>query len=227
MRELSADPMGRSEPAAERSPPEPQPEEVRVVHADWGVLAKAFSDDSGGVLWYLHAPTGRVVRSIESEHRPQVFSPDDGYLAIERARSKEQYRWMEQFITRVADREAAAELSHAIAGKRAFQRFKTVLSMYPGLFEEWQSFRAEQLGRHIRSWLRAHGLSVPEPRFGAAAGRDSASGRSPPVRPSPFEAALDGLPEVDLESLIVVARFLLCRARALDLEWDDREVGAD
>ena len=28
----------------------------RLVQADWGVLAKAFSDDSGGVQWYLHAP---------------------------------------------------------------------------------------------------------------------------------------------------------------------------
>ncbi len=227
MRELRADPGGRAEPAAERSPPEAQPERLRVVHADWGVLAKAFSDDSGGVQWYLQAPTGRVVRSVESEHRLQVFSPDDGYLAIERARSKEQYRWMEQFIVRVGDREAAAELSHSIAGKRAFQRFKAVLLMYPGLFEEWQSFRAEQLGRHIRSWLRAHGLSVPEPRFGAAAGRDGAPGRPPPVRPSPLEAALEGLPEADLERLIVAARFLLSRARALDLEWDDRELGTD
>lgn len=195
-----------------------------MVHADWGVLAKAFSDDSGGVQWYLHAPTGRVVRAVESEHQLHVFSPDDGYLAIERARSKEQYRWMEQFIARMEDRELAAELSHAIAGKRAFQRFRAVLCEYPIQYEEWLSYRAEQLARHIRSWLRAHGLSVPEPRFGSAA-RDSSPARPLPHL-APLEAAVEGLPPGDLERLVLVARFLLWRARALDLDWDDPVPGA-
>jgi hypothetical protein len=197
----------------------------RLVQADWGVLAKAFSDDSGGVQWYLHAPTGRVVRAVESEHQLQVFAPDDGYLAIERARSKEQYRWMEQFISRMEDRELAAELSHAIAGKRAFQRFKAVLNEYPGQFEDWQSFRAEQLGRHIRSWLRAHGLAVPEPRFTPVA-RESAPAKAPPHL-APLEAAVEGLTRTDLESLVLVARFLLWRSRALDLEGDDPPLGSD
>lgn len=200
-----------------------------MVHADWGVLAKAFSDDTGGVQWYLHAPTGRVVRAVESEHQLHVFSVDDGYLAIERARSKEQYRWMEQFISRMEDRELAAELAHAIAGKRAFQRFRAVLSEYPGQYEEWQSFRAEQLARHIRSWLRAHSLSVPEPRFGSGAGngaRESGPGRQAPHL-APLEAAVEGLPPADLERIVVVARFLLWRSRALDLDWDDPGVGSD
>ncbi len=199
---------------------------LRVVPADWRLLAKAFSDDTGGVQWYVHALTGRIVRTVEGEPPRQGVSPQQGYLAIERARSKEQYRWMEQFIGGLSDPELAAELSQAVAGKRAFQRFKAVLWLYPEQLEEWQSFRAEQLARHIRSWLRAHGLSVPEPRAETAI-RDSHVEGPPPRHLVPLEVAMAGLPTEDLEDLLAAGRFLLGRARALELEWDDRELGAD
>lgn len=184
------------------------------VLADLGLLAKAFSDDTGGIQWYLHVPTGRVLRATESPHDPSPFTAEDGYLAIERARSKEQYRWMERYITRLEDRALAAQLAHAIAGKQAFQRFKLVLSEHPGRLEDWQEARAEELARHMRLWLDAHHLVVPPFRPPPPAPAALAEGSANPLVES-FEEALEDLCQEDLETLITAATFLLFRqARA-------------
>lgn len=180
------------------------------VPADLGLLAKAFSDDTGGVQWYLHVPTGRVLRATEGPHELSPFSVEDGYLAIERARSKEQYRWMERYIMRLEDRALAARLSHAIAGKQAFQRFKLVLAEHPGRLEDWQEARAEELARHMRLWLDAHHLVVPPPRPPVPAPEALAEGNASPLVES-LEHALDDLCQEDLETMITVARYLLFR----------------
>lgn len=189
------------------------------VRADWRLLARAFSDDTAGVQWYLHVPTGRVLRATESPTDPRVFSVDDGFLAIERARSKEQYRWMERYIMQLDDRELAAELSHAIAGKRAFQRFKSVLAENPGRLEEWQSFRAAELTRHMHLWLDAHDLVVPweepsSPRFAPT------GARAPTPHLHTFEMALVDLGIEDLEILLTTASFLFRRGRERDAQED-------
>jgi hypothetical protein len=154
----------------------------------------------------------------------QVGATDSGLLALERARSKEQYRWMERFIMQLDDRQLAAELAHAIAGKRAFQRFKAVLAGHPRRLGEWQSFRAVELARHIHAWLDAHHLAVPwhDPADRSARLHDE--------RPTPsltrFEEALNSLSADELENLLVVASFLFCKGRERDAQ-DDAGISAE
>jgi hypothetical protein len=184
------------------------------VRTDWGRLATAFSDDTSGVCWYLHLPTGDVVRAVEGEEAAKL-GDTAGFLTVERVRSKEQYRWMERYIMRLADRTLAAELSHAIAGKRAFQRFKAVLAERPGRSGEWYSFRSEQLARHMRAWLDAHGLFVPrQPHAIPQADADDAPASERPTARALLDAMIDDLDAEALEALLDLAEFLSANARA-------------
>lgn len=207
---------------AERTDPEP-----RIVRANWALLAAAFGDDTPGVRWYLHTVTGELVRVVEDERTLATFLAE-GYLAIERARSKEQYRWMERYIAAVADRALAAELSHAIAGKQAFQRFRAVLAKHPGRTDEWYTFRGKQLARYMRAWLAAHDIVVPRHPPNMPVGLAPAAGLSidgedaddgPLTRREQLEVLITQLSFDDLESLLALAELLELNAYARRIQY--------
>lgn len=186
----------------------------RKVRASWGLLAAAFSDDTAGVRWYLHAQTGEIVRVVEDDGAPGRYL-DAGFLGIERARSKEQYRWMERYIAGLDDRELAAELSRAISGKQAFHRFKAALGGRPGRTDEWYTFRSGQLTRYMRAWLRAHDIQIPlDAPFTAfdVEPDERDPGQSPQLER--LEAAIADLPAQELDALLALAELLRLNARA-------------
>jgi Uncharacterised protein family (UPF0158) len=186
----------------------------RKVRASWGLLAAAFSDDTAGVRWYLHAQTGEIVRVVEDDGSPGRYL-DAGFLGIERARSKEQYRWMERYIAGLDDRELAAELSRAISGKQAFHRFKAALGSRPGRTDEWYTFRSGQLTRYMRAWLRAHNIQIPlDAPFTAfdVEPDEREPGQSPHLER--LETAIADLPAQELDSLLALAELLRLNARA-------------
>lgn len=193
---------------------EPRSLSPRIVRASWGLLAAAFSDDTAGVRWYLHPETGEIVRVVESTCLPGAYH-EAGFIGIERARSKEQYRWMERYIAGLDDRGLAAELSRAITGKLAFHRFRAALAAHPGLTDRWLEFRSGQLLRYMHAWLQAQGLVVPQDTLPAPL----PLGDDEPVPPSAgqrerLDAAAADLTVRELESVLALAEMLLQGARA-------------
>lgn len=177
------------------------------VTADWDMLEIAFGDDTAGVRWYLHVQSGAVLRVQEDELAPSVFSGDSLYLFIERARSREQYRWMERFVSSLTDRALAAKLAQAIRGRQAFHRFRSTLGEHPGGNHKWLAFRTNQLTEHILSWFAAHGLVLMP--------ADSGSGQVEQVPRAPqreaearLAVAVIDLETDDLEALVALAEFL-------------------
>lgn len=176
------------------------------VPADWAMLVFAFGDDTAGVRWYLHVGSGAVLRTQEGESIGCAFYSDPGYVFIERARSREQYRWLERFIASLDDRALATKLAYAISGKQAFQRFKVTLAEHPGMSRRWFDFRHGQLIRHIDRWLAMRNLTVSSPAAPSAAMHEGLSGRDNAAR---ITHAMAGLDAEDLETLLSFAEFLL------------------
>lgn len=184
----------------------------REIHVDWGALAEAFSDDTAGVEWYLHVPTSQLLRVTVESVGPEDFSLEEGFLLIDRVRSRQQYRWMVRFIMELPDRELAAKLAQSIAGKQAFQRFRAALAGYPGRSVHWLDFRAEQLFQRMRHWLDVHDLTVARPRPTSQPADPNASLMS--GRWAHLMGAIQGLPAHDLKDLIALAEFLRANACA-------------
>lgn len=180
---------------------------LKEVTADWGMLEVAFSDDTAGVRWYLHVQTGALMRIQEDDLAPSTPAGDSLYLFIERARSREQYRWMERFVASLTDRAFAAKLAQAIHGRQAFQRFRAALGEHPGAIREWFDFRANQLAEHIHSWFAAHGLVLvpPGPASGEVEQVPASSKREAEAR---LAVAVTDLETDDLEALVALADFL-------------------
>ncbi len=176
------------------------------VPADWAMLVFAFGDDTAGVRWYLHVGSGAILRAQEGESLGFVFYSDPGYVFIERARSREQYRWLEKFIASLDDRALATKLAYAISGKQAFQRFKATLAEHQGMSRRWFDFRHGQLIRHIEKWLAMHHLTVSSPAASPVGMAEDLSGGHNAAR---ITRATVGLDAEDLEDLLSFAEFLL------------------
>ena len=59
--------------------------------------------------------------------KAKVAATPEAFLRVDPASSREQYRWMERFVTSVTDEPLRERLLVAIDGKGAFRRFKDVL----------------------------------------------------------------------------------------------------
>src|SRR5262245_27970905 len=145
---------------------------MRKVKINWTDLEIAFERNSPEVESFLELSTGEVISVIAGEpdaqeKRARVVAKGDNFLRIEPASSREQYRWMERFVTSVADEPLRERLVIAIDGKGAFRRFKDVLLAYPAERERWFSYRAELLHWHIHNWLEEHEIAASnEPPWG-------------------------------------------------------------
>jgi len=140
----------RPVPAAARGP-------VRV-DLDWDALEIAVERNSPDTDSYLDLSTGRVITITSGDpeaalNRQQVSENIRNYLRVEPASSREQYRWMERFVTSVSDPPLRERLLIAIDGKGAFRRFKDVLLAFPAERERWFAYRSELLHFHIQTWL--------------------------------------------------------------------------
>jgi hypothetical protein len=129
------------------------------VAVDWVELEGALENNSPELHSFLNKVTGDVIRifrgSEDAEDRLREVENSADYLYIEPISSREQYRWMEEFIETVEESNLKDKLNIAIDGKGAFRRFKDVLVGYPAERERWFGKRSSKLRAHMKEWLAA------------------------------------------------------------------------
>lgn len=138
------------------SPDENKAREIKVA-LDWVELEGALENNSPELHSFLNTVTGDVIRIFEGGENADVrlkqveVSPD--YIYVDPVSSREQYRWMEEFIEIVEEPTLKDKLNIAIDGKGAFRRFKDVLVGYPVERERWFAKRSVKLRAHMTDWL--------------------------------------------------------------------------
>jgi hypothetical protein len=140
---------------------------MRVIPINWTDLETAFERNSPDTESFLDTRTGEVVTVTEgaidyAEQRGKVQAGGEGFVRIEPAASREQYKWMERFVAGVTDEPLRERLVIAIDGKGAFRRFKDVLVNYPTERERWFSYRSELLHWAMHKWLEKEQLAPKE-----------------------------------------------------------------
>jgi len=158
------DPKTVEEEADERptGPGFPASGELTRVSIDWVELEGALENNSPELHSFLNKATGDVVRifrgSEGAEQKLREVENDAEFLYIEPISSREQYRWMEEFIEATEEPNLKDKLNIAIDGKGAFRRFKDVLVGYPEERERWFAKRSVKLRSHIAEWLTAKNI---------------------------------------------------------------------
>jgi hypothetical protein len=140
---------------------------MRVVPVNWTDLETAFERNSPDTESFLDLRSGEVVTVTQgaidyAEMRAKVQTGGDGFLRVEPAASREQYKWMERFVSHVTDEPLKERLIIAIDGKGAFRRFKDVLLNYPVERERWFTYRSDLLHWHMQKWLEKEQLEPKE-----------------------------------------------------------------
>lgn len=140
-------------------------EQLIEVPIAWDALEDAFENNAPEVHSYLHQDNGEVIRIVDGVADPAMHGrimADRNYLRIDPVSSREQYRWMERFITTVEDLDLQSRLAEAIDGKGAFRRFKDALMNSTAERERWFSFRSERLRVCMEAWMTTHGIKAVE-----------------------------------------------------------------
>jgi len=170
--------------------------EVTRVSIDWVELEGALENNSPELHSFLNKATGDVVRifrgSEGAEQRLREVENDEDFLYVEPISSREQYRWMEEFIEATEEPNLKEKLNIAIDGKGAFRRFKDVLVGYPDDRERWFAKRAVKLRTHITEWLSAKSIeAINIPPWDEDPSQPTAEGRADPGREWSREGGTD------------------------------------
>ncbi len=141
---------------------------LKKVAIDWDALETAVERNAPDTESFLDTTTGHVITVVAGDPeapllKQKVADNINDYLRVEPASSREQYRWMERFVSSVTDDALRERLVISIDGKGAFRRFKDVLLAYPAERERWFSYRGELLHWHIHNWLAEHGMAPATP----------------------------------------------------------------
>lgn len=141
---------------------------MRTIPIRWSELETAFERNAPDTESYVDAKTGEVITLVDgqpetAELRTRVITGGEGYVKIEPASSREQYKWMERFVATVDDEALRERLVISIDGKGAFRRFKDVLLNYPVERERWFTYRGELLHWHMQVWIEREQIEPTEP----------------------------------------------------------------
>ena len=132
----------------------------QMFHIDWTALEVAFERNSPASVSFLDRMSGSLVsHSLEAiealENRLDL-------IRVEPASSRQQYGWMEEFISSVDHSMLRHQLQVAVDGKGAFRRFKDALLAYPKERERWFCYRIGKVHWLMQAWLEANEiLAVP------------------------------------------------------------------
>ena len=197
---------------------------MRKVTVNWTDLEIAFERNSPDIESYLDLTTGEVVSIVAGEadahdKRARVIANGHNFARVDPASSREQYRWMEKFVTAVQDEALRERLVIAIDGKGAFRRFKDVLLNYPAERERWFTYRGELLHFHMQGWLDQMELEGDNPppwgHVEAPAEPEAVVDAPLPHGEAPGEIlrrqakeVIDAIPAVELPSAIAFLEFL-------------------
>jgi hypothetical protein len=202
----------------------------KPIKVSWDNVEIAFERNSPELHSHIDRESGEVLVVVDgvaedAEQRRLIASDPERYVRIDPASSREQYRWMERFVTSVEDQQLRERLLIAIDGKGAFRRFKDVLLSYPAERERWFNYRANLLHHHINQWFAAKGLTPdppcpwgevelpPEPED--AGDRALVSGQSPAdILRLQVKTLVDALPACELHSARVFLEYLRDRGTA-------------
>jgi len=197
----------------------------RTVPIVWDDLELAVERNAPNTESFLDLVTGHVATIVAgdpeaAQRRQQVTENIENYVRIEPASSREQYRWMERFVSSVNDDALRERLIISIDGKGAFRRFKDVLLAYPAERERWFSYRAELLHWHIHNWLGENEIEAsteppwgdpkPPPELPTATSKPINHGAEAPGEALRRQARelIDSIPAIDLPSAIAFLEFL-------------------
>ncbi|MBN2340335.1 MAG: hypothetical protein JXX29_00135 [Deltaproteobacteria bacterium] len=143
------------------------PPGATLVAVDWTELEGALENNSPELHSFLNKKSGDVIRIFNgtenAERRLQEVEADPAYVYIEPISSREQYRWMEEYIEELEDCPLKDKLNIAVDGKGAFRRFKDVLVQDADKREIWFAKRSEKLQAHIAEWLKAKNIVASNP----------------------------------------------------------------
>jgi len=204
------------------------------ITVNWSDLEIAFERNSPDQESFLDLENGDLLSIVEGEpdaaaRRAKVANNPHRYLRVDPASSREQYRWMERFVSSVSEPTLRERLLVAIDGKGAFRRFKDVLMAYGPERERWFSFRSERLRIFMEAWLSAHALNpvarpvwVPEPAPKEGEKevqpreeqRPERRGKSVDTLRKNLRDIADALGPRDLDTLTAFAEFLKARRAA-------------
>src|SRR2546430_924012 len=140
---------------------------MRTIPMRWTELETAFDRNAPDTESFVDARTGEVVVVVDGQPeaadlRAKVIAGGDQFVKIEPASSREQYKWMEQFVAMVEDPALRERLLIAIDGKGAFRRFKDVLLNYPVDRERWFNYRGELLHWQMQQWMEREQIEPTE-----------------------------------------------------------------
>jgi len=154
-------------------PADREPTQSVKISIDWIELEGALENNSPELHSFLNLTNGEVIRvfrgSENSEQTLRHMENSHDYMYIEPISSREQYRWMEEYIEATPESPLRDKLNVAVDGKGAFRRFKDVLVGYPEDRERWFVQRSAKLRVHILDWLNAKNIQAlninewPEP----------------------------------------------------------------
>lgn len=138
------------------------------ITVNWSDLEIAFERNSPDQESFLDLENGDLLSIVDGEpdaasRRAKVADNAARFLRVDPASSREQYRWMERFVSSVADLALRERLLIAIDGKGAFRRFKDVLLAFPAERERWFVYRSEVLHFHIQTWVEHTKIEVANP----------------------------------------------------------------
>jgi hypothetical protein len=196
---------------------------VRQVPLDWDAAEEAFRNNAPEVHSYVHVGTGDVLRLVDGQVDPGLragVESDFAFAKVHPVSSREQFLWMNAYISLVEDAELRTELWRSLEGKRAFRRFKDLLSMHPQHREGWLAFRRERVRDCIEAWLDANSLrAVRRPGVSTDDGPVALDTAAPHTKP---RAALrqnlselaEALDRRELAALTPLGEFLLAGQRS-------------
>lgn len=216
------------------------------ITVNWSDLEIAFERNSPDQESFLDLENGDLLSIVDGEpdaaaRRAKVAGSPNRYLRVDPASSREQYRWMERFVSSVAEGPLRERLLIAIDGKGAFRRFKDVLLAFPAERERWFTYRADVLHFHIQTWIEHTKIEVAnpppwghvdEPEEPTEIARALPSGEAPgEILRRQARELLDEIPAAELPSALAFLTFLRDRGTSTLLSPEPRstadEVTAD
>ncbi|HKE14564.1 MAG TPA: UPF0158 family protein [Kofleriaceae bacterium] len=197
----------------------------KPITIDWDALETAVERNAPDTESFLDRSSGQVMTVVAGDpeaplRKRQIAENIHNFVRVEPASSREQYRWMERFVSSVSEPGLRERLIISIDGKGAFRRFKDVLLAYPAERERWFSYRADLLHWHIHNWLREAGIDAaedppwgeakPPPELPQVEGKPVVHGTEPPGEALRRHARdlIDGIAAIDLPSAIAFLEFL-------------------
>ena len=203
---------------------------MRSIKVNWAYVETAFERNSPDLHSYIDGDTGDVLVVVDGlpedeESRRRIGTTPERFVKIDPASSREQYRWMERFVSSVEDNQLKERLLIAIDGKGAFRRFKDVLLSYPQERERWFNYRAALLHYHINQWFQTKELDPdptspwgdvdppPEPAEPMVPATSSGQGVTDVLRKQ-IKTLIDILPACELHSARVFLEYLRDRGAA-------------